>query len=92
MDPQFKNQNLRDHMTDLELIFSMLGERLTTEATRKKDAQGFVENKEAAQEGGKVAGRARKDAENTFGIKVVSPNNSFGLVLEKKRLKRSLHN
>lgn len=88
LDPKFKNQNLRDHMTDLELIFSMLGERLTTEATRKKDAQGFVENKEAAQEGGKVAGRARKDAENTFGIKVVSPDNSLGLIPEKKRFKK----
>src|SRR3989344_170387 len=43
LDPKFKNQNLRDHMTDLELIFSMLGERLSTEATRKKDAKNFTE-------------------------------------------------
>ena len=84
LDPKFKNQNLRDHMTDLELIFSMLGERLSTEATRKKDARGFTENLDAAKEGGTVAGRARKDAEKTFGINVVSPENSLDLTKKKK--------
>ena len=74
LDPKFKNQNLRDHMTDLELIFSMLGEKLSTEATRVKDAQGFAENKQAAQEGGSIAGRARVDAEKSLGIK--NPNHS----------------
>jgi len=83
LDPKFKNQNLRDHMTDLEIIFSMLGERLTTEATRKKDARSFTEGLDAAKEGGTVAGRARQDAEKTFGIKVVSPENY--LDLSKKR-------
>ena len=84
LDPRFKNQNLRDHMTDLELIFSMLGERLSTEATRKKDARGFTENLGAAKEGGEVAGRARKDAEKTFGIDVVSLENSLDLAKKKK--------
>lgn len=84
LDPKFKNQNLRDHMTDLELIFSMLGERLSTESTRKKDAHGFIENLDAAKEGGAVAGRARKDAERTFGIDVVSPENSSDLTKKKK--------
>ncbi len=84
LDPKLKNQNLRDHMTDLELIFSMLGERLSTEATRKKDAQGFIENLDAAKEGGTVAGRARKDAEKTFGMKVVSPDNYVDLTKKKK--------
>ncbi len=84
LDPKFKNQNLRDHMTDLELIFSMLGERLSTEATRKKDAQGFVENLDAAKEGGAVAGRAKIDAEKTFGIKVVSSENYLILAKKKK--------
>ncbi|MBI2140150.1 Bro-N domain-containing protein [Candidatus Woesearchaeota archaeon] len=84
LDPKFKNQNLRDHMTDLELIFSMLGERLTTEATRKKDVSGFTEGLEAANEGGTVAGRARQDAEKTFGIKVVSPENHLDLTKKKK--------
>lgn len=84
LDPKFKNQNLRDHMNDLELIFSMLGERLSTEATRKRDAQGFTDNLDAAKEGGTVAGRARKDAENTFGIKIISPENYLDLTKKKK--------
>lgn len=88
LDPKFKNQNLRDHMTDLELIFSMLGERLTTEATRKRNAQDFPKNLEAAKEGGAVAGRARKDAEKTFGIKVVSPENYLDLAKKKKLEKK----
>ena len=75
-------------MTDLELIFSMLGERLTTEATRKKDAQGFHENLDAAQEGGSVAGRAREDAEKTFGMKVVSPDNYLDITQEKKKIEK----
>jgi len=72
-------------MTDLELIFSMLGERLTTEATRKKDSKGFIENKETAIEGGKVAGRARKDAEKSLGVKVVSKDNYLS-IKEKKEI------
>jgi DNA-damage-inducible protein D len=84
LDPKFKNQNLRDHMTDLELIFSMLGERLTTEATRKRDAQGFAESKVAAREGGRVAGRARKDAEKSFGIEVVSSENYLNLQAKRE--------
>jgi DNA-damage-inducible protein D len=55
-----KQENLRDHMTDLELIFSMLGEASTTEITRRRDAKGFNENKKAARAGGKIAGDARK--------------------------------
>ena len=73
-------------MTDLELIFSMLGERLTTEATRKKDSRGFKENLGAAKEGGAVAGRARNDAEKTFGIKVVSSENYSDLARKKRRV------
>ena len=62
----------------------MLGERLSTEATRKSDALGFTENLDAAKEGGTVAGRARKDAEKTLGIKVVSPENYLDLAKKKK--------
>jgi DNA-damage-inducible protein D len=58
-----KRQNLRDHMDDLELIFSMLGEASTNRIAKNKDAQGFHENKKAAQEGGKIAGDARKQLE-----------------------------
>ncbi len=68
-------ENLRDHMTDLELIFSMLGEAATTEITRVDDARGFQESKRAAHKGGDVAGKARKDLERKTRKKVVSPEN-----------------
>ena len=80
-----KRENLRDHMDDLELIFSMLGEASTTEIAKNKDAQGFGENKQAAKEGGAVAGSARKDLEIKSGKKVTSTKNF--LPSEKKRLK-----
>jgi DNA-damage-inducible protein D len=70
-----KRENLRDHFNDLELIFNMLGEAATTEITRNKDAQGFLENKETAREGGEVAGKARKDLESRTGRRVVSRKN-----------------
>ncbi len=70
-----KRENLRDHMTDLELIFTMLGEAATTEIARNKDAQGFVPNKQAAQEGGSVAGGARRQLEAKSGRSVVTPEN-----------------
>jgi len=57
--------NLRDHMTDLELIFTMLGEASTTEIAKKKDAQGFPENKKASIEGGTVAGNSMMIKTNT---------------------------
>ena len=62
--------NLRDHMTDLELLFTMLGEASTTEIARNTDAQGFPRNKLAAKAGGKVAGNARKELESKSGRKV----------------------
>lgn len=61
--------NLRDHMTDLELIFTMLGEASTTEIARRSDAQGFDENSTSAKEGGKIAGNARKALEAKTGKK-----------------------
>ncbi len=67
--------NLRDHMTDLELIFTMLGEASTTEIARRSDAQGFNENHTSAKEGGKIAGNARKALEAKTGKKVVSKTN-----------------
>jgi DNA-damage-inducible protein D len=70
-----KRENLRDHMDDLELIFTMLGEASTTEIAKNKDAQGFVQNKKAAQEGGEVAGSARKNLEQKAGKKVSKPKN-----------------
>ena len=55
-----KNQNLRDHMDDLELIFTMLGERVTTEISQKEDPETFEESRKIAKRGGNVAGVARK--------------------------------
>ena len=70
-----KSQNLRDHMTDLELIFSMLGEASTKEITVNTDTQGFEENKKAAKAGGKIAGDARKQLELKSGKRVVTSEN-----------------
>ena len=70
-----KRENLRDHMTDLELIFSMLGERATTEITQTKNSQGFNELKTDSYEGGKIAGNARKELEAKTGRKVTSQEN-----------------
>jgi hypothetical protein len=70
-----KRENLRDHMNDLELIFSMLGEAATTEITRDKDAKGFGENKDAAQRGGRIAGDAREKLEKETGKRVSGRNN-----------------
>ena len=83
-----KRQNLRDHMTDLELIFSMLGEAATTEIARTKDAQGFPENHQAAKEGGTVAGSARRDLEKKSGRKVISSENFLALSQSVQKVKK----
>lgn len=70
-----KRENLRDHMTDLELIFSMLGEASTTQITTVEHPEGFVANKAVAKRGGNVAGLARKKLEKETGQKVVSKIN-----------------
>jgi DNA-damage-inducible protein D len=69
------SQNLRDHMTPLELIFTSLGEELTRQETIKEDARGFDENKNTALKGGSMAGKARKMIEKESGNSVVSPEN-----------------
>jgi DNA-damage-inducible protein D len=79
-----KRQNLRDHMTDLELIFSMLGEASTKEITINKDTRGFQQNKQAAVEGGSIAGKARKELEQKSGRKVVSNVNYLQQPQSKK--------
>jgi hypothetical protein len=78
-------ENLRDHMTDLELIFTMLGEASTSEIARTKDAQGFSKNEQAAIEGGTVAGNARKELEKKSGRKVVTSQNYKALTEKQKR-------
>jgi len=75
LDKVKTGNNLRDHMTDLELIFTMLGEAGTTEIARRKDAQGFGDNRTAAKEGGAIAGNARKALEAKSGRSVVSAEN-----------------
>jgi DNA-damage-inducible protein D len=83
-----KRENLRDHMTDLELIFSMLGEAATTEITRVDDTRGFVENKKAARKGGEVAGKARTDLEQKIGKRVVTRENYLDMPQSTKKLKK----
>ena len=83
-----ERQNLRDHMNDLELIFSMLGEAATTEITRTRDAQGFPENKQTAHAGGTVAGNARRELERKSGRKVVSRENYLTLSQGTKKTKQ----
>ena len=72
---RLKRQNLRDHMNDLELIFSMLGEASTTQIAKVEHPEGFIENKGVARRGGNVAGIARKKLEQETGGKVVSAQN-----------------
>jgi hypothetical protein len=73
--PQKSKMNLRDHMDDLELIFTMLGERVTTEISQKEKPETFNKNKTVAKRGGKVAGIARKKAEEELGRSVVTKQN-----------------
>ena len=83
-----KSQNLRDHMTDLELIFSMLGEASTTEIVKKKNPVGFVENQTAAKQGGKIAGDACKALELETGTNVVTEKNYLPEKKQPKKLKK----
>ncbi|MCD4819325.1 MAG: phage antirepressor protein [Candidatus Cloacimonetes bacterium] len=76
---KLKKENLRDNMTNLELVFNMLAEASTTEISREKQPQNFNENIEVAKEGGKVANVARKQLEKSSGKKIVSNNNANSL-------------
>ncbi len=83
-----KSQNLRDHMTDLELIFSMLGEASTTEIVKTQNPKGFTQNQKAAKQGGAVAGNARLELESRTGKKVISTDNYLPEAMKKKELKK----
>lgn len=83
-----KNQNLRDHMTDLELIFSMLGEASTTAIVKTKNPKGFKENEVVAKQGGKIAGDARIALELKTGEKVVSTKNYLPESKKNKKLNK----
>lgn len=82
-----ERENLRDHMTGLEMIFSMLGEAATTEIARKRDAHGFDENMVAACKGGGIAGEAREKLEQETGAGVVTSGNYLAETESRKRLK-----
>ncbi len=82
-----KRENLRDHMTDLELILTMLEEATTTKITKGRDSKKFPELKKDAEDGGYVAGRTRKDIESLSGEKVISEGNYLKIPEKQKRLK-----
>jgi DNA-damage-inducible protein D len=83
-----KSQNLRDHMNDLELIFSMLGEASTNAIVKTRNPKGFIENQVVAKQGGSVAGKARRDLEIKTGQKVVSSKNYLPAVKKNKQLNK----
>ncbi|KKP27041.1 MAG: hypothetical protein UR13_C0001G0136, partial [Candidatus Woesebacteria bacterium GW2011_GWD1_31_12] len=80
--------NLRDNMTDLELIFTMLGERVTTEISTTEKPKGFIQNKKVANRGGSVAGYARKKTEKELGRSVITKNNYLSDNLSIKKLQK----
>jgi len=80
-----KKQNLRDNMSNLELVLNMLAEASTTEISKKKQPASFDENKTVAQQGGHVAGTARKEIEAQTGESIVSSDNAEALRLENKK-------
>ncbi len=83
-----KSENLRDHMTDLELILTMLGEATSTALHRERDSQGFPDLKTDARDAGQIAGHTRKEIEEATGAPVVSPENYLDLS-RRKQLKQA---
>lgn len=82
-----KRENLRDHMTDLELILTMLGEATTAQISKDKESMGFSKLQKDAKDGGAVAGRTRKDIEKRTGKKVVTKTNYLPTRRRKKLIK-----
>lgn len=82
-----KKENLRDNMTNAELVINMLGELATTEISKTENPQGFEESKAVARDGGSIAGNALKELEERTGRKVVSSNNSKNPRLLDENLK-----
>lgn len=85
-----KKENLRDHMSNLELVLNMLAKATTTEISRKHKPKGLKQNRVIARQGGTIAGNTRKEIEEKTGQKVVTPKNykSLGAPAEKKKLKK----
>jgi hypothetical protein len=84
-----RKENLRDNMTNLELVLNMLAEATTTELSKKKDPESFSESKQIAKQGGTIAGNTRKDIEKELGEEIVTAKNAKSLFSkEKKEIKR----
>jgi prophage antirepressor-like protein len=81
-----ERENLRDHMDDMELILTMLGEAATTKITKVRDSQGFIPLKKDANDGGGVAGRTKKEIEKLTGTKITSSKN----FLNQKNIKLNI--
>lgn len=79
------NQNLRDHMTDWELILNMIGEKATTDITITKDAKGFSKLKQTAKEGGNIAKNTRKELEQKIGKSIISKDNYMLLKTQRNQ-------
>ena len=79
------NQNLRDHMTDWELILNMVGEKATTDITIAQDAKGFPKLQQTAKEGGNIAKNTRKELEEKIGKSILSEENFLHLEKKKKK-------
>jgi hypothetical protein len=82
---QLKKENLRDNMTNLELVLNMLAEATTTEISKEKKPKTFKENKRIARQGGTIAGNTRKEIEEKTGKKVVTNQNAKQLIEKKKK-------
>ncbi len=73
---ELKKENLRDNMTNLELVLNMLAEATTTEISKEKNPKTFQDNSHIAKQGGNIAGNTRKEIEAKTGKKIVSPQNA----------------
>lgn len=85
-----KKQNLRDNMTNMELVLNMLAEATTTEISKQEQPDTFEQNQEIAQQGGEIAGTARRQIERKTGKSVVTAKNANGLLeeqVEKRRIR-----
>jgi uncharacterized protein YukE len=82
-----KKENLRDNMTNLELVLNMLAEATTTEISKENNPLTFADNKKIAKKGGEIAGNTRKQIEEQTGKKIVSPQNAKILKEENNKLK-----
>ena len=80
-----KKENLRDHMTNLELVLNMLAEATTTEISKEKKPENFEENRKIAKQGGKIAGNTRKEIEKKTGKKIVSKTNANELTKKETK-------